>query len=73
MLSLARELNLCKRLYVSRERQLRYDSEGGIPVSIKSGVDWEIRIGCSIVKVIEGDAGVAACVLFCKEMSAYEV
>ena len=36
-------------------------------------VGWEIRTGCGNVNVVEGDAGSAACVLFCKEMSAYGV
>lgn len=34
---------------------------------------WEIRTGCGNVNMVEGDAGRAACVLFCKEMSAYDV
>ena len=37
------------------------------------GSNLEIPMGYSIVKVNEGDAGSAACVLFCKEMSAYGV
>ena len=39
---------------------------------MRPGVGREIRMGCSIVKVIEGDAGSAACVLFYEEMSAYD-
>ncbi len=36
-------------------------------------VGWEIRRGCGNVNMVEGDAGRAAYVLFCKEMSAYGV
>ena len=39
---------------------------------MKIGDRWEILMGCSNVILIEGDAGSNACVLFDKEMNAYD-
>ena len=46
---------------------------GSVKFECASSQWWEIRTGCGNVNVVEGDAGRAACVLFCKEMSAYGV
>ncbi len=49
------------------------DALAGGALGMPTHVGWEIRRGCGNVNMVEGDAGSAACVLFCKEMSAYGV
>ena len=49
------------------------DALRGGAVGTPTHVGCEIRTGCGNVNMVEGDAGSAVCVLFCKEMSAYGV